>query len=72
MQATTVSTPADFSVKLEKEDGISKAVSSSMYHSVVVSLMYAAMATRPDIALAVGVVSNFNSKPTEAHLTALK
>ena len=39
---------------------------------MVGSLLYAATATRPDIAHAVGVVSKFNSKPTEAHLTAVK
>ncbi len=36
------------------------------------SLLYAAIATRPDIAYAVGVVSKFNSKPTQTHLTAVK
>ncbi len=36
------------------------------------SLMYAATATRPDISFAVGVLSKFNSKPSEAHLTAAK
>ena len=30
------------------------------------------MATRSDIAHAVGIVSNFNSNPTSAHLTAAK
>ncbi len=39
---------------------------------MVGSLLYAAMATRPDIAHAVGVVSKFNSRPTEAHLTSVK
>ena len=34
--------------------------------------MYIAIATRPDIAQAVGAVSKFNSMPTEAHLTAVK
>lgn len=34
--------------------------------------MYAATATRPDISFAVGVLSKFNSKPNEAHLTAAK
>jgi len=36
------------------------------------SLLYAAIATRPDYAQAVGVVSKFNSKPTTIHLTAVK
>ena len=43
---------------------------------MVGSLLYAAIATRPDIAhdhdQAVGVVSKFCSQPTEAHLTAVK
>ena len=39
---------------------------------MVGSLIYAAMATRPDIAQAVGTVSKFNSKPSEAHFTAVK
>ena len=34
--------------------------------------MYASIATRPDIAQAVGAVSKFNSCPTEAHLNAVK
>ena len=39
---------------------------------MVGSLLFAAMATRPDIAQTVGVVSKFCSKPSEAHLTAVK
>ena len=35
-------------------------------------LIYAAMATRPDIAQAVAVVSKFCSNTSEAHLTAVK
>ena len=71
-EAKTVSTPADLSVKLVKDDGISKEVDPVKYQSMVGSLLYAAMATRPDIAQAVGAVSKFNSKPSEAHLTAVK
>ena len=71
-EAKTVSTPADHSVKLEKDDGTSKGVDLINYQSMVGSLLYAAIATHPDIAHAVGVVSKFNSNPTEAHLTAVK
>lgn len=39
---------------------------------MVGSLLYAAMATRPDIAQAVSVVSKFNADPNAAHLTAVK
>ncbi len=39
---------------------------------MVRSLIYAAIATRPDIAQAVGTLAKFNSSPNEAHLTAVK
>ena len=42
------------------------------YASVVGSLMYAMVCTRPDIAHAVGVLSRFMSKPGKEHWTAVK
>ena len=39
---------------------------------MVGSFLYAAIATRPDIAQAVGVISKFNANPSQAHLTAVK
>ena len=71
-EAKTVSTPADLNVKLEKNDGVSKTVDPTQYQSIVGSLLYAAIATRPEITQAVGVVSKFCESPTEAHLTAAK
>ena len=71
-EAKCVSTPTDLSVKLQKNDGCSKAVDQVLYQSLVGSLLYAAIATRPDIAHAVGVISKFSSSPTEPHLTAAK
>ena len=68
----TVSTPSDLNVKLKKDDKVSNTVDPMMYQSLIRSLLYAAIATRPDISQAVGVVSKFNSKPSEAHLTAVK
>ena len=53
-------------------NGLGKAVNSTSYESMVGSLPYATMAARPDIAHAVRVVSKFNSKLIEAHLTAVK
>lgn len=70
--ANTVSTPADLNVKMEKNDGASQPADQKIYQSLVGSLLYAAMATRPDIAQAVAAVSKFNSNPSEAHLTAAK
>ena len=41
--AKPVSTPADISVKLTKHDGVSKEVDSTEYHTLVGSLLYAAI-----------------------------
>lgn len=70
--ANTVSTPADCNVKLVKDDHVSKSTDQVEYQSMVGSLLYIAMGTRPDIAQAVGAVSKFCSNPTEAHKTAVK
>ena len=71
-EAKPVSTPADLNVKLQKEDGVSRPVDKITYQSIVGSLLYAAITTRPDIAQAVGVVSKFCANPTQSHLTAAK
>jgi ATP-binding cassette subfamily B (MDR/TAP) protein 1 len=42
------------------------------YQEAVRSLMYAIMATRPDLAFAVSVVSRFMSKPGPMHWMAVK
>ena len=65
-------TPADINVKLVKDDGVGKPGNQVNYQSMVGSLLYASIATRPDLAQAVGAISKFNSCPTEAHLNAVK
>ena len=59
-------------MKLEKEDGYSNPVDATYYQSLVGSLLYAAMATRPDIVHAAGMLGRYNSAPNKAHLTAAK
>ena len=71
-EANTVATPADVNVQLKKDDGISKVVDPTNYKSMVGSLLYASVATHPDITHAVGAVSKYCSKPNETHLTAVK
>ena len=71
-EAKPVFTPADLNVKLQKEDGFSRPVDVTSYQSIVGSLLYAAIATRPDIAQAVGAVSKFCANPTQNHLTATR
>jgi len=64
----------DLNVKLERKDGVSKAVDPVLYQSMIGGLLYAAIATRPDISQAVGVVSKYtcSSKPSDAQLTAAR
>ena len=47
-------------------------VDTVTYQSIVGSLLYAAVTTRPDIAQAAAVLSNFCANPTQSHLTAAK
>jgi len=42
------------------------------YQAIVSSLMYAALATRPDISFAVAALCRYNSRPFTSHLTAAK
>ena len=42
----------------------------TLYQSIIGSLLYAALTTRPDIAFAVSELSRFNSQATEFHLQA--
>ena len=71
-EAKTVSKPADFNVKLQKEDSVNRPVDAISYQSIVGSLLYAGITTRPDIGQTVGVVSKFCGNPTQSHLTAAK
>jgi len=49
-----------------------KLIDQREYQSLVGSLMYVAVGTRPDLAFAISVLSKYNSKPTTDHLLATK
>ncbi len=70
--AHPVDTPADANVALVLNDGYSNEVDRGGYQQVVGSLLYAAVATRPDIAQAVSTCCRYTSAPTSAHWTAVK
>jgi hypothetical protein len=75
--AKPLSTPLPTYVKLSTcdcptSDEDKEFMSKVPYQSAVGSLMYAMVATRPDIAFAVGAVSRFMSNPGKKHWDAVK
>lgn len=66
----SVATPQETGQRLEKNDGMPVKVKE--YQALIGSLTYAAMGTRPDIAAALSVVSQFASNPNETHWKAVK
>jgi hypothetical protein len=67
-----VSTPMDPSVNLMTTTDTDVKVDSGHYQQYVGELMFAAIATRPDIMYAVSQLSSFNSNPCQRHLAAAK
>jgi len=69
-----VSTPIDPNVKMDlaEDRGEKELEDITDYQAVVGSLMYAALATRPDISYAVAALSCYNSQPFTSHMTTAK
>ena len=72
-----VSTPLNPGTRLStsmcpQNDAEAQEMQQHPYISVVGSLMYLAVTTRPDIAYAAGVLARFNSNPGPAHWQAAK
>ena len=70
--AHPVATPADVSVTLEADDGVSKLVDQQNYQQIIGSLLYASGGTRQDVIFIVGVLARYCGKPKQLHLTAAK
>lgn len=66
----TVSTPLESSQNLSDFEADGEV--NFPYRETVGSLMYLAIATRPDIRFAVGNVSRYLDRPAEAHVNAVK
>jgi len=66
------STPVSPGTKLRKESGaLLSQYDATLYRSIVGSIMYLMLATRPDLSYAVGAVSQFSSAPSVDYLAAL-
>jgi hypothetical protein len=71
--ANTVSTPLDSTERMKSvEKSSNKGDRSKNYASLIGSLMYAAIATRPDIAYAVNRLASYTANPDMSHWTAAK
>jgi hypothetical protein len=72
-ECNPVTTPLDTSVKLTSINAESEAAADPQeYASIVGGLTFAAYVTRPDIACAVGQLSQFLNKPSSTHMHAAK
>ena len=67
-----LATPVDPGLKLTKGTEYSEYVDETHYQSVVGSLLYLSMRTRPDITFGVNLAAHFCSKPTSEHLKTVK
>ena len=69
--AKRATTPMSSQEKLTRSDGQAGRKSIATYQSIIGSLMYLMLGTRPDLAYAVGKLSRFSSNPSEEHIHAL-
>jgi len=69
-----VATPMESGIVLQRAQNpnIQDPADQQLYQSLVGSLMYLMMATRPDLAYTVSTLSEFNSAPTDEHIFAAK
>ena len=67
-----VSTPADPSQKLVKAADGEECINQQQYQSIIGSLMYLSVSSRPDITYSVSTLARFSSQPNNQHWTALK
>lgn len=66
------STPLEPNIKLCKPENQSREMNKYPYQQLIGSLMYLAVATRPDIAYAVSLLSQFNTNYEKRHWDAAK
>jgi len=72
LDAKSAKTPLDHQVDLANTNCEDKTANRKEYLSIVGSLIYAALGTRPDITFSVTVLSRYNVEPLEMHLTTAR
>jgi len=72
LDAKPAKTPLDLQVDLNNPHCEDKSVDRKEYLTIVGSLMYAVLGSRPDIAFSVTALSRYNVQPLKMHLTAAK
>ena len=70
--AHTSSTPIDPNQKLRKAESDDEVITDVPYQEAIGSLIYATIGTHSDIAYAVQALSQFNTRHTQVHWTAVK
>ena len=71
-ESNGVSTPMETGRRLLSAGEADELVEPGEYQSLIGSLMYLVVGTRPDLVFAVASLSKFNAKPTNNHLLAAK
>ena len=71
-EAHEVRSPMDPNVQLDNTKCEDCKAENALYLSIVGSLMFVALATRPDISYCVTSLSRYNKDPLQMHLTAAK
>ena len=71
-ECNPVTTPLDPSIQLKSAETSQSPVDQTLFRQMIGSLMYLMTGTRPDIAAAVSIISQFASNPTILHHQAAK
>ena len=70
--AYPVSTPMDPGSRLTSISESQNPADETLYRSILGSMMYLMLCTRPDLAFAIGRLSMYSSNPSTEHMTAAK
>jgi len=70
--AKPVATPLDVSIKLQAATDNTSTVDTTIFRQTLGSFMYTMIGTRPDLAAAISIISQFSANPSDEHFRAAK